>query len=890
IPNNLTNPNIQSNSQQHNQNGKRIRSSNSNNKKSSLNNQLENSISSPSIGSSSTLPSSNLSTKANVNSSNSTIGHHFGNNKKKRSKQGRESSSPLVLTATLAPESQNPNTDNRSNSISISHPTIQAQSNLTSSSSNPDVSTSNPPTTSSSDPMLNSRKSIVSTDLQQSSLSQDLNSTHDPISDPTAQPATRHINGSNPTGSNLENIDSITPTLSPSPSLITHLGQPQNPSVSQMSSRAVTPSNSIGRTFNSISNTTGSPLKESYQNPNRYTNNRIEYTPICKPADCLGGWDLREADEVYHHSMAARPRRSLDDLGLVDVHSLVMSLKSRIASEVTYALNTLTMIGPHLKLYRDDNSGNFGVLSMPLMMCEDLLDELLDLLEDVGFESEKKNAIKKETDEENLLLAQEDEETFQSMMVNALDEESKPLVELTASYDELEDPHEVKDSSLRPRLGRVELVFSILNILRCFGMTEESGTFIGRNPRTARLLIGLCQFSHFQVLKSNLRLTKLERLRIRREVLQILADVSHGIDLNQQSNQTVMVIMRLALFFLSNSPNQIDRTAYGGGELGEGLGTLKPGQELSPATLVRLRSLSMVPSHVDTGLSLISKIATLDGNRKKIEESTRQTELRWILERLLEVLMKLIPITEEEILLVVSEEEARIRAEILAMALFNIVNLQSGSKNLDVRSNQNLILMKTLVKTITRFLASGGDDQISILISMKMNLTQIFIERLVETLKLIFEQGQIGNKKIGFTKMTNERNLKGMEIMSWFGGGFESGENKKEIGESLICEGENLELIIKGEKGLRLPSLLNLKNFENEFQFKHQDSMLEGNGLFGWKNELIKILIGSGNLDLNHSNSNSNETQHHNLQHQFFNSNQLISSTLFNSLTKLLSD
>ncbi|MBW0513476.1 hypothetical protein O181_053191 [Austropuccinia psidii MF-1] len=165
--------------------------------------------------------------------------------------------------------------------------------------------------------------------------------------------------------------------------------------------------------------------------------------------------------------MAARPQCSLDDLGLVDVHILVMSLKSRIASEVKYALNTLTMIRPHLKLYPDDNSGKFGILLMPLMMCKDLLDKLLDLLEDVGFESEKKNVIKKKTDEENLLV-QEDEETFQSMMVNALDEESKPFVELTASYDELEDLHKIKDSSLRPRLGRVKLFFIILKNFAMF--------------------------------------------------------------------------------------------------------------------------------------------------------------------------------------------------------------------------------------------------------------------------------------------------------------------------------------------------------------------------------------------------------------------------------------
>ncbi|MBW0515475.1 hypothetical protein O181_055190 [Austropuccinia psidii MF-1] len=84
-------------------------------------------------------------------------------------------------------------------------------------------------------------QSIASTDLPKSISSQDLNSSHDPVSDLTAQPETKPINGFNPTESNLEKKDSSTPTLSPSPSLFTHLGQPQNPPVSQMSSRVVTP-------------------------------------------------------------------------------------------------------------------------------------------------------------------------------------------------------------------------------------------------------------------------------------------------------------------------------------------------------------------------------------------------------------------------------------------------------------------------------------------------------------------------------------------------------------------------------------------------------------------------------------------------------------------------
>ncbi|MBW0485043.1 hypothetical protein O181_024758 [Austropuccinia psidii MF-1] len=69
---------------------------------------------------------------------------------------------------------------------------------------------------------------------------------------------------------------------------------------------------------------------------------------------------------------------------------------------------------------------------MPLMMFKDLL-------EGVWFESEKKNAVKKETDEENL-LAQVDEETFQIMMVMAFDEESKPLVSFLLSAPSLLNP------------------------------------------------------------------------------------------------------------------------------------------------------------------------------------------------------------------------------------------------------------------------------------------------------------------------------------------------------------------------------------------------------------------------------------------------------------------
>ena len=58
-----------------------------------------------------------------------------------------------------------------------------------------------------------------------------------------------------------------------------------------------------------------------------------------------------------------------------------MSLKSRLGTEVAFALNVLTLLSLTMRIFPNDQSN----LHFPLSGCGFLLDELVDLLEETAF-------------------------------------------------------------------------------------------------------------------------------------------------------------------------------------------------------------------------------------------------------------------------------------------------------------------------------------------------------------------------------------------------------------------------------------------------------------------------------------------------------------------------
>ncbi|MCO5565862.1 hypothetical protein L7F22_019537 [Adiantum nelumboides] len=134
------------------------------------------------------------------------------------------------------------------------------------------------------------------------------------------------------------------------------------------------PTSSAGPvTIPSVGSTSAAPAEPV--KPSKY---KIEYLPIRRDVSSFGGWDLDSIEAQIGPILAGRGRfpRSVRELGTVDIENLIMSLRSRVEIEVTYALNALFILTAAVQ------APGFNLL---LSLCEDLSDELLDILEEAAF-------------------------------------------------------------------------------------------------------------------------------------------------------------------------------------------------------------------------------------------------------------------------------------------------------------------------------------------------------------------------------------------------------------------------------------------------------------------------------------------------------------------------
>lgn len=109
--------------------------------------------------------------------------------------------------------------------------------------------------------------------------------------------------------------------------------------------------------------------------------NKITYVPLQRQAPTAGGFDigkiLRERAQLQQ--IVRRPRPATE-LGQVDVERIVLCLRSRVQSEVSYALVALALLSAQPYAPRGSNHANERDGIFPLDKCPDLLEELLDLL------------------------------------------------------------------------------------------------------------------------------------------------------------------------------------------------------------------------------------------------------------------------------------------------------------------------------------------------------------------------------------------------------------------------------------------------------------------------------------------------------------------------------
>ncbi|KAI9484320.1 hypothetical protein BDB00DRAFT_792970 [Zychaea mexicana] len=112
------------------------------------------------------------------------------------------------------------------------------------------------------------------------------------------------------------------------------------------------------------SETAGSPAPTATGDKENATSTvTISYIPKTRNVETYGGVDLKYFDKFDIKPMMPH----FNELGTIDIHALIMSLKSGMKMEVTNALNVLTIITTQHGL--------------GLMYCDDMLDVLLDYME-----------------------------------------------------------------------------------------------------------------------------------------------------------------------------------------------------------------------------------------------------------------------------------------------------------------------------------------------------------------------------------------------------------------------------------------------------------------------------------------------------------------------------
>lgn len=280
----------------------------------------------------------------------------------------------------------------------------------------------------------------------------------------------------------------------------------------------------------------------------RRIRHRIEYRPLVRRLDSYGGWDLARITNDRREDQLAREPLMVENLGRIDIEGLCMSIRSRLKSELSYALVSLDMLSMPGK---GDDKGGLG-----LVHCGELLNELVDLVEEGAFGIDGWRAW------HNQMMAT----TQQDSSLTSPTPSSNPTIECHTSHDTLLSLARTQEFSSTlaqgsPSAGsrqRIELVFVAVNLLRNFSLMSDNYVIMTKHLRFVEIMIRLCDTRLIRSQEDNqqdgdggpapFQLTDV--LRLREDVLDILHGLSAHINLTLLPSDAASLLFDLTLSHL----------------------------------------------------------------------------------------------------------------------------------------------------------------------------------------------------------------------------------------------------------------------------------------------------------------------------------------------------
>ncbi|KAI0704912.1 hypothetical protein BC835DRAFT_1315745 [Cytidiella melzeri] len=423
---------------------------------------------------------------------------------------------------------------------------------------------------------------------------------------------------------------------------------------------------------------------------------KIIYTPYVREVDTAGG---RSVDAIQQDLALAsqKPLKDLSEWGTVDVEALTMSLRSRLSTELSYALTTFTV----LALVRI-KEGAFVLSQAP-----DLFEELLDLLEEVAFDGFEDSEEEGHPDTPII--------THRALMNTLVEEGSSPFASLSPKQG-------LKEPSSGPQQRSADIILAITNIIRNLALAPENHDYLARHDRLLCIVLRLCSLKRPAAnglptpLSAALSLNDL--IIIRKDIVHLLVNIGPAVRLSSTPSSPSPLDMRRA------------RRAY------ELLASyfIEATEAVAPYACILLTSLpthlhgSKPPLMVDSALEVFTRVTHSDDNRMTLCKSIPQLWL-W---STAEALVHRLPLDNSDFQ-VVGRGEWLAYLERVIMSLYSICFFAPPAVKNRLKTDRQLCFTKVFLRLMKKMSIHSSPDS-------RGNFS-VALRRAVETLKLVDDAG-----------------------------------------------------------------------------------------------------------------------------------------------------
>ncbi|KAI9462395.1 hypothetical protein BJY52DRAFT_1256693 [Lactarius psammicola] len=440
------------------------------------------------------------------------------------------------------------------------------------------------------------------------------------------------------------------------------------------------------------STTAATSASQQHQQSDAPHRRKVEYLPLVREVDTIGGRDLRAITEEHQRLTSRHPLRDISEWGNIDIDALTMSLRSRISTEMGYAITTFTL----LSIMRGQGTSGF-----PIANCPELMDEALDLLLEVSFKEE----------EQDDAFAETSIVTNKQLVDTILENGSQP-------FAGLEKVQGMKDyATLGPKQRPGDVVLAVVNIMRNLSVIPDNHEYLANHERLLAAMLRVCGVKLGpdgtpQAASSALTLRDL--VAVRRDVLYLLINLSGSVRLAPS-------------MVLASTPSpaalQVARRAF----MLTASFLVDPSEAINPSELFVLTGTNAnakPPALVDAALEVLGRFGQPDANRQVIAKAVPQSWLRQIFE----ALMHRLPVVDDDFK-IAKREPWLSYIEKVIMGLYAIAFLAPPSMKEQLKKDHRLGFTKLMLRLVKKFTMNVPQE-------LRMWFS-VCAKRAVETLKVV---------------------------------------------------------------------------------------------------------------------------------------------------------